>query len=95
MSGGIDGRRRRLPDPESRRWTLSDLPWLLDGEWVVQSVANRIVASREHAAVVVTRERGVYRATTRIHGLEYNHHQSVTLPGALAGVRRDLRREGR
>lgn len=90
------GRPDPLPTPDpDRRWGLSDLQWLLDGEWAVQSVADRIVASRSHVAVVITRRRGVYCATTKVHGLEYNHHQSVTLPGALAGVRRDLAREDR
>jgi hypothetical protein len=90
------GRPDPLPTPDpDRHWGLSDLQWLLDGEWTVRSVADRIVASRSHVAVVITRRRGVYCVTTKLHGLEYNHHQSVTLPGALAGVRRDLRREDR
>jgi hypothetical protein len=84
-----------LPTPDrDRQWSLSDLLWLLDGDWEVTSATDRIVTSNGPVSVVVTRSRGVYRVRTRIRGLEYNEHQSVTLRGALAGVRRDLRREG-
>ena len=81
-------------DRGTGRWTPSDLLWLLDGDWEVTTLANRIVATREGVDVAVARRGGVVRAATRVDGHVVDSHESSRLTEALAGVRDDLGAEG-
>jgi hypothetical protein len=80
----------------SRRWTPADLLWLLDGDWDVTTLANRVVATRTRgrAEVTVAHREGSYHVTARVDANAVGRHESPSLREALAGVRRDLRDAG-